>query len=111
MILQNNWGSFFCLAELCCFCLFVAFIVFILISKKHLIQFPISITANYSALNDYLQSVNWNSVFQTCFDTKVAGPAFTQYLYLLMHLIFLFLISVLKLPNVKVILTVIILGT
>jgi len=32
--------------------------------------------ANYGALNDYLQSVNWNFVFQTCFDTESCWATF-----------------------------------
>ena len=32
--------------------------------------------ANYSARNDYLQSLNWNFVFQTCFDTESCWATF-----------------------------------
>jgi len=32
--------------------------------------------ANYGALNDYLQSVNWNFVFQTCFGTESCWATF-----------------------------------
>ena len=31
---------------------------------------------NYSARNEYLQSVNWKSVFQTCFDAESCRASF-----------------------------------